>query len=178
MKSANRTIALEGSAVGVVIDSERHGQHVMIVDAADYPRIAAYKWRIGKRHLGTYARAHKRLADGRYKTIKAHNLILAAAPGQEVDHVDRNGLNNSRKNLRLTTRRENDLNRRLQANNKSGYRGVCWASRRQAWQAEISVNGKVKHLGRFGTPEEAARAYDAAAREVNGEFAQLNFPVS
>jgi hypothetical protein len=96
--------------------------------------------------------------------------------GGDVDHVDRDRLNNDLSNLREVTSRENRLNSGMPRNNTSGFRGVCWCKAKQKWFAQIYYEGKKLHLGYFTSKEEAARAYDAAAKELNGEFAQLNFP--
>lgn len=89
----------------------------------------------------------------------------------EIDHRDRNGLNNAWSNLREATRSQNGANCGLQSNNTSGYKGVSKSSGR--WAAIIQVNGKRKHLGTFETPEEAFEAYKAKAIEVFGEFANF-----
>ncbi len=93
------------------------------------------------------------------------------------DH--KNGIvgDNGIDNLRLVTTSQNHMNRRPKASGSSRYKGVTRTSRRTSWMARIGIGGKrEKHLGTFKTEEEAARAYDAAAREHFGEFARLNFP--
>jgi hypothetical protein len=113
-----------------------------------------------------------------------HRLIWQRAygpipDGYRVDHIQHGefgGLDNRRSNLRLATPRGNSANGRMRANNTSGYRGIHWVARASKWHATIrNIAGKKVHLGYFVTPEEAARAYDAAALEVYGEFASLNF---
>jgi hypothetical protein len=119
-----------------------------------------------------------------------HRVVLSRVIGRELvkgeysDHINRNRLDNRRENLRVVTNRQNLLNRELQDNNTSGYRGV-WYYKGQAhknikkrWAAEIKIVGKRKFLGFYETAKEAAQAYDNAARESNGEFARLNFPDS
>ena len=104
-----------------------------------------------------------------------HRLILGCGPGEEVDHRNGNGLDNRRGNLRPATHALNQANvRRVRA--KSGFKGVSrWVRPSpRPWRAHITVKGRMKFLGAFATPEEAARAYDAAARELFGEFACTN----
>lgn len=119
---------------------------------------------------------------GRRRTILMHRVILSRmlgrelARGEQADHINCDPLDNRRGNLRLATHAENSRNRRLRADNASGYKGAYWHKQRQRWQAQVRVDRKLKHLGYFDTAEEAARAYDAAARELHGEFARLNFP--
>lgn len=112
----------------------------------------------------------------RGQTILMHRLITGAAPGQEVDHVNRDGLDNRRANLRVATRSQQIANQDIRLDNTSGYRGVSWRRDSRRWQAQLTVNGKWRGLGCYDDPEDAARAYDAAAREHFGEFAVLNFP--
>jgi hypothetical protein len=91
-----------------------------------------------------------------------------------LDHVNLNGLDNRRINLRPATPGQNSANRALLRNNKSGYKGVSWGRSERKWVACIGDNGRSKRLGAFDDPVEAARAYNRAALEAWGEFARLN----
>jgi hypothetical protein len=101
-----------------------------------------------------------------------HTLITGYA---ETDHKSSDGLDNRRCSLREATHQQNSANskHRLGA---SGYRGVSWHRLTNKWQAQISNSLGKKYLGTFLDKEEAARAYDTAAKERYGEFARLNFP--
>ncbi|MEW6206671.1 MAG: AP2/ERF family transcription factor, partial [Pseudomonadota bacterium] len=115
------------------------------------------------------------------KGILMHRLILNAPPGIQIDHIDMDGLNNTKANLRLATPQQNRCNRSKTRANTSGYKGViqnksAWKTTK--WIASIVVNRKRMYLGSFNTPEEAAYAYDNAAKQYFGEFARLNFPDS
>jgi hypothetical protein len=109
-------------------------------------------------------------------------VIVNAPDHVLVDHINESGegdygLNNRKSNLRLASQSQNLHNSAPYKNNKSGYRGVHYMRPpRKRWVCSIAVNGKSRHLGRFMTAEEAARAYDKAAVELMGEFASLNFP--
>lgn len=105
-----------------------------------------------------------------------HRFLLQPEDGMSVDHIDGNGLNNQRSNLRLATHGQNMMNRRKHVNNTSGYTGVCWDKGAEKWRATLSYRGKTLHIGRFQEPADAALARDKLARELHGEFAQLNFP--
>jgi len=92
----------------------------------------------------------------------------------EIDHRDRNPLNNRRNNLRGSTRQQNIANGPLRRNNRSGYIGVSWRKDKQRYRAYIAIGGKQKTLGHYKDPEDAARRYNEAAIEHFGEFAALN----
>jgi AP2 domain/HNH endonuclease len=93
-----------------------------------------------------------------------------------VDHINGNGLDNRRTNLRPATSAENARNRRSQRGSSSPYKGVSWIRSRRNWRANLRVGDRLIHLGSYTDPADAARAYDAAALKYFGEFARLNFP--
>ena len=106
--------------------------------------------------------------------LKMHMFIMCK---KKIDHQDGNGLNNRRHNLRVASQSQNMMNRRIsKSNNTSGFKGIYLHKHSGLWHARIHLNYKSKSLGYYHEPEEAARAYDAAAREYFGEFARLNFP--
>lgn len=105
-----------------------------------------------------------------------HRLILNAKKGQVVDHADHNGLNNTRKNIRLCDHSENAWNGRKRVSGKHPYKGIALDKRplTKPWQAVIVIRGKSVWLGRWSTAEEAALAYNRAAKRYFGKFALLN----
>jgi hypothetical protein len=142
-----------------------------IVDAGDYERVSRYKWCLSRTGKQLYA---QRRTGG--KTIRMHQFIMNPPKGMVVDHIDGNGLNNRRSNLRICTRPENTRNRRVNPNTSTGFKGV-WRDKKtgKCW-AQIYFEGKPIRLGSFATAVEAARAYDRKAIELFGQFARLNFP--
>jgi hypothetical protein len=137
-----------------------------IVDEADFPLIAQYRWYEMRQKYNTYAATD---IDG--ETVYMHRLILGAKPGQYVVHADRNGLNNSRENLRLATTQQKNA-RRHWPPAASGFRGVHRNGHK--YRAQVSVNKRNWRSPSYRTPEEAARAYDAMARKAWGSFALTN----
>jgi hypothetical protein len=100
-----------------------------------------------------------------------HREILGASKGIEVDHRDRDTLNNRRHNLRLATHSQNQQNAYLQSNNTSGFKGVSFRPSNGKWRVRIGVAGKRMHLGSYGTREEAYAVYCDAAKRHHGDFA-------
>lgn len=99
-----------------------------VIDAVDYDLVAPYRWLADRRKHTTYVWAHVRGEDGTWSNLKLHRLIMGAPEGLEVDHADRNGLNNQRANLRLATTTQNHANGGMRTNNTSGYKGVTRCS--------------------------------------------------
>lgn len=142
-----------------------------LVDEADADRVSKHSWRSWNPHRNTvYAVAY---VGGR--TAKLHQFILGEAHGRVIDHIDGDGLNNRRSNLRFATVAQNAHNSRPRAGS-SKYKGVWWHKFHQRWRASITHNYKKITIGHFTSEEDAARAYDAKALELFGAFARLNFP--
>lgn len=149
---------------------------VALVDDADYDWLMTMKWHAWRpRRTGIFY-ARTSFWSPRPGTKCMHQYLVDTPAGMEIDHIDRNGLNNQRHNLRAVPRWVNLTNRGMNRRNSSGFRGVCRSDGCESWRAQLSVQGKSLHLGNFPTPEEAARAYDAAAIEYRGEYTLLNFP--
>jgi len=147
-----------------------------LVDDADFEWLNQWKWYAHKERNTFYAMRNVRVGL-RWKHVYMHREILGLGfdDKRQGDHINMDGLDNRRVNLRIATHVENGRNRGKQANNTSGYKGVRWHKHAKKWQARIEVNGKCKHLGYFIAPEDAARRYDKAARKYHGEFANVNF---
>jgi len=136
-----------------------------VIDAQDAPLVAGFNWYAHCVGNLVYAARRER---GTRKIVYMHRAIMGTA--DDIDHRDDDGLNNRRANLRPCTHQQNMANRRRHGNNRSGHKGV-W-ERNGSFRASIRVDGKTRHLGPFPTAEEAAAAYQGAARRLNGEFAR------
>ena len=147
------------------------------VDGKDYDALAQWKWRAEWREdVSKYTIYAVRSAPGTNgkKRIYMHRQIMNTPPGMWTDHIDSNGLNNRRSNLRLCTHAENQQNARPRKGASSRYKGVSWHKVWKKWHARIRHNGKIISLGYFTSEIEAALAYNEAAIELFGEFAWLN----
>ena len=145
-----------------------------IVDAEDYEQLAEHKWHAVREGHSFYA---ARRYGGRI--VKMHREILNAPPHLQCDHINHNGLDNRKANLRPATPIQNVWNRRkFRRPSRSKYKGVDWAKDMRRWRARIRFKGKRIYLGSFEEEIDAAKAYDRAARKYHAEFASLNFPES
>jgi hypothetical protein len=150
---------------------------VAVVDAADYELVNAFNWTASFcKATGTYyAIRVVKHPDGRKEVIAMHRFLTQASDARIVDHRDGDTLRNVRINLRPTNKSGNAANARRSAANKTGFKGVYYDAARRSYQASIGVSGRQIHLGRFGDPTSAARAYDVAAIQHHGQFAKTNF---
>lgn len=145
-----------------------------IVDDDDFDWLSQMRWCAHREGRQIYAWSYKNV-DGRQTYLKMHRIILNAPQCAVVDHVNGNGLDNRRENIRLATRTENCANRGKTVSGTSKYKGVHWSSRRNRWIAQIKKNRVGKYIGSFSTEVEAAQNYDMAARILFGGFARMNF---
>lgn len=169
------------------------GQYYATVDDTDYDMVSAHKWHTNRDQHTTYARSTIKRPNNKQKTIYMHRMIMGllnAPYNIYVDHIDGNGLNNCRNNLRITDSSGNQQNLRKRIPTKwtSIYKGVHYKghSKSNPWVAQITIpkqpidgirpkgRGKVRWLGSYKTQEEAALAYNQAAIELFGPMAHLN----
>lgn len=144
------------------------------VDDSDYEELSKHKWCAQRNKVNVYAFRIDKNSNPR--SILMHRQIMGfPEKGFDVDHVDRNGLNNQRENLRVVTHSENLRNRRKSKNKSSQYLGVCLCKRTGRWMAYITIDGKLKGIGRYDTEREAAIVYDIYARHKVGGIITTNF---
>jgi len=158
-----------------------------IIDKEDFLLISKYKWHYRKsgktKEKNGYAEHsifdkeyYKKFHKTRNKNLFMHNLIIPHSVGMQVDHINRNGLDNRRKNLRVGTISQNYANFPKKKGTNSKYRGVSFLKRKNGrqWQASTTLNGKGVYIGIYETEKEAALAYNQFAKKVFKDFAQLN----
>jgi hypothetical protein len=156
----------------------------LVKQLLDYdPQIGGFCWKHNRGKKGCMGKpagySHKGYIsieiDG--KEYRAHRLAWLICTGEDpadkqIDHVNGNKSDNRFANLRLATNSQNACNRTVSARNTSGFKGVSFSSKQQAWKADVRINGVTKHLGYYPTPELAHMAYCKAAAELHGEFAR------
>lgn len=135
---------------------------VAMVDDNDFDYLNQFNWQAIKDCNTFYAVRNTVLNDGKHTTIRMHREILNPDINNVIDHIDRNGLNNQKYNLRGVTNAQNCQNTGKHIDNTSGFKGVSWEASRNRWQVNIMVNGKNKKIGRFKDYDEAVLARSKA----------------
>lgn len=143
---------------------------VALVDDEDYEFLSKFNWYAGKGSTTFYAKRSE-TNNGKKIVIKMHHQIMG---GKWIDHVDHNGLNNQRSNLRFCTRSQNGMNQRKQKNTSSIYKGVYFHKSTGKWMSRININGNRIHLGMFDSELDAAIVYNENAIKLFKEFASIN----
>lgn len=148
----------------------KHDQYA-IVDDTDHEYLSRFKWYY---HRYVYRPARDGIVG---RTVAIHREIMKPSPGYSVDHINGDPLDNRRCNLRICTQSQNSANSKIRKNKISKFKGVVRLKdcENNPWMARIRCQGQDVYLGCFPTQEDAARAYDAKAKELFGEFAKLNF---
>ena len=146
---------------------------IALVDDEDYEEVSAYNWYAHYCPFGggTWYAYYGGTSHGERIRLKMHRMIMNAPDDTLIDHVDHDGLNNQKSNLRLCSKTENGQNRKGPTiTNPTGYRGVSVRQHTKRFMARICVNGKSIYLGYYNTPSEAHSAFEEAARKYFGDF--------
>jgi hypothetical protein len=142
---------------------------VAIVSDEDYEWYNQWKW---SPHSSGYAVRGEKGENGKMKIIYMHREINRTPPGMDTSHLNGNGLDNRRENLRTCTTSENLHNRKIYKNNRSGFKGVSFVKSTGKWRARINVDGIQVNLGNFLSIQEAVSAYNKVAGKYPGEFSK------
>lgn len=145
-----------------------------IVDDEDYEYLNQFKWCLNENKQRNHLSVSKRPTK-KESTKSMHRLIMNAQPGEYVDHINRNPLDNRKCNLRLCSNSQNTMNRCIASNNTSGFKGVCFNKKEKRWTSTVRTNGIRYFCGYHDTAIKAALAYDKKARELFKEFTYTNF---
>lgn len=151
--------------------------YVAIIDAADAPLVDGVNWAawVARKRDGSIRSVYaiRTCAHSNPTSIYLHRVIMGEPSHLDVDHIDGDGLNNRRANLRLATTAQNQHNSRLAIDNTSGFKGVYWSADKRKWRARISDKGHRHHLGFFGCPTAAAISYVKASAALHGQFGRI-----
>lgn len=145
---------------------------IAIVCDCHYDLVKSYKWHTHKARSAYYAICNIKV-QGRPVRLRMHNIINGTPKGFQTDHRDGNTLNNQCGNLRIATQAQNQQNRSMYKNNRSGFKGVHWSTSAGKWIAKIGYDSKCHILGYFDDKERAAAAYQDAALKHHGKFARF-----
>jgi hypothetical protein len=174
MPGQRRYLRIEGDVAFIPLSKG----YEAVIDAVDVGLVDGRNWTalVANNARGdvrtVYAMHKATMRDGVSITTMLHRAVLGATAGQFVDHIDGNGLNNRRCNLRFATKAQNGANSGVRVNNTSGFKGVSLHRKTGKWRGRIWVHGKCLDLGLHPTKETAAEAYAKASAMHNGEFAR------
>ena len=145
--------------------------NVTLVDKEDFNFLSRWRWKYGHGGVTRWTSV-----EGKQFHVSMHREITNCPKGLEVDHINRNPLDNRRLNLRITNRLGNCMNTGPMEGKTSVFKGVHWHTKKKRWIAKIMKHGKRIQAGVFTDEVKAAEAYDQLAAEMFGEYAYLNFP--
>lgn len=150
------------------------GRYYTCVDEDDYNHLAQWSWR----YIDGYAcrSGYAINNDGKRikRTIRMHSVVNNTQEGYETDHINGDKLDNRKSNLRSVTHSQNQMNRGVNKNSSSGFKGVGWCKQTNKWRVSISIKGKFKNLGRFSSIKDAIEKYNQVAKVYHGEYVRLN----
>jgi len=145
-----------------------------LVDDEDFERVSQFNWCVQK-HRNTFYGQRFKINNGTYTSEKLHCFIMGS---NMIDHINNNGLDCQKNNMRKCTTQQNNMNSRPRKTSTSKYKGVSWSTRHNKWISQIMKDGINYNLGYFTDEVKAAETYDKKAKELFREFAYLNFLIS
>lgn len=160
-----RPIRVEAGVVYITLTKG----YTAIADTEDMELLSEGNWQARIDGNTVYAQRNERVG-GKQKKVQMHRKILGVKDGEMVDHINGDGLDNRKCNLRVATRSQNNMNTQRNVRGTSGRKGVTWNRACKKWQAQIKVNGKNIYLGLYHTKDEAHMAYAKASDELHGDY--------
>lgn len=146
-----------------------------IIDPEDFDRVSKLTWHLlDQKIISKYAITNIKI-NGKNTTMRMHRFIMNAHESIKYDHINGNGLDNRKSNLRVCTPSQNTMNAPPQRNGTSKFKGVFWDNQKNKWACKIKFNGKSIHIGFYNNEIDAAKAYDLNAIEYFKNFARPNF---
>lgn len=162
-------IRIEDDYAIIEIDSPKFGHYEVIIDKEDAERCSKTYWCIRP-----YKKGVKNWYASNCDYGLLHRFLIDAPKGMQVDHINRNTLDNRKENLRVCTIKENTRNTtKIRDNNKSGHKGVIWIEKHNKWNAYIMVNYKFKNLGYFLDFDDAVKVREDAELKYFGDYSSL-----
>ena len=172
---------MNNTTIEIPLGSKKYPNHAVLIDAEDYDLVKDYTWCYIKGYNTPYAqstiwRPNKKQ---KQKSLLMHRLILGLEEGDKkyVDHINHNGLDNRRCNIRVVTCHQNLANQKAKKGAVSKYKGVHWSLSTNRWRVSIKTEEKRHYVGVYKNEKQAARAYDKEALDFYGPFALVNFQV-
>lgn len=159
----------------IQLTSKKH-KFLVKVDDEDFSTLSKFKWHYHKfptGSVGGYARRSFH-SDGKVKHMLMHRQIINAQRGYHTDHINGDGLDNQKSNLRICNRSQNLSNRKMNKNNTSGIKGVAFNKKIKKWSAQIQSNNINHNIGFYDNSHDAMIAYDAASRVLHRQFSRNN----
>jgi len=158
----------------IKVNSKKYGKKIILIDDEDYELIKDYTWCVVKDSNTFYSLTHIKTNKYKKKNIFLHRLIMNLKKGEICDHINGNGLDNRKSNLRLCSYQQNNMNRKSWKNSTSKFKGISWNKLAKKWKVTIGKDKKNIHLGYYENEFDAALVYNGAAKYLHGEFAKLN----
>lgn len=152
----------------IIINSPKFGEHITYIDLEDVEKINKVRWCLyfDTTVNGFYVHAH-----GKNGTLRLHRLIMDCPKDMQVDHIDRQTLNNRRSNLRIVTNQINSINKmKAFKNNKNGQLNVSWSNTNNLWRVRFRIDGKEKYVGGYRNYDEAVKVANLKRKEFFGKY--------
>lgn len=159
----------------ITIQSKKHGDKIVLIDAEDFEKISNFKWHVNYNKKNNYYIQANIYVNGKRTTKSLHKIIMGDFKDKIIDHINGNTLDCRKENMRFVTNQENSFNQKVSKNKKSSkHKGIYHNKKLNNWKVLIKYNYKNIYIGVFDTEQKAVNAYNEKAKELFGEYARLN----